>query len=551
MGDGRAARLLDEAATAAMRIIDLPGWSQTRLAGSLRLRREVVNQIVNRGPSAEPSESRPRMVEACRKIIAFAAVISQKDDAVVPRDVELLDRLDDDAQAYESHKLRLRRVVEDAAASGAYIEAMYRVGELSSHALHAPPRFRIRMIGNVVTAIQRLLDKPESRSIPLELLRYNLRRLTAAEWSARRAARGVTAPDEQAKAADDLAYIRGQVGYALIFNGLLAASDKAVRRGGRRLRRAARLQPSPDYGHWSNLLRATNDLLANGHDLGRPWAVEVVDVAREQQHGGFALAFTRLRDAGELKTLIAFWEEHGLTANLRALLERPRGEVTQPAAARRKKAAGTTAAAILLLVGLLTGPATALAGDGKELSAGRASAARATPSGRAAAPARAGGGAGAMTVPTQNAVASINFGRVSNAPGRAFGGVVADAEQPSLFPAPQLRSMYRGTAPAVQRPRPFPGDRSMAGRREVVRRSSTQQRAALMRVLAQEVNAARARAEGADRGVEVPTPGTANTGSRVEEEDLSRLPLRIEDKAVVIVAEGPAHNDTPRRPAAQ
>ena len=127
MGDGRAARLLDEAATAAMRIIDLPGWSQTRLAGSLRLRREVVNQIVNRGPCAEPSESRPRMVEACRKIIAFAAVISQKDDAVVPRDVELLD-----------HRHLLAGTQPEREATSGHAARLDPVMSLQFHARSAP-----------------------------------------------------------------------------------------------------------------------------------------------------------------------------------------------------------------------------------------------------------------------------------------------------------------------------------------------------------------------------------------------------------------------------
>src|SRR3954447_21263473 len=111
MGDLRAAQLLDQACSAGLRITGLAGWNQTRLADSLRLRREVVNAIINRGPGSEPSDSRPRMVEACRKIIAFAAVISRKDDSVVPLDVEATGRLDDDAQAYECHKLRLRHLV--------------------------------------------------------------------------------------------------------------------------------------------------------------------------------------------------------------------------------------------------------------------------------------------------------------------------------------------------------------------------------------------------------------------------------------------------------
>ena len=60
MLDDRAAKLLDEAAMAGLRITGLDGWSQTRLAGSLHLRREVVNAIINRGPAAEPSEARPK-----------------------------------------------------------------------------------------------------------------------------------------------------------------------------------------------------------------------------------------------------------------------------------------------------------------------------------------------------------------------------------------------------------------------------------------------------------------------------------------------------------
>jgi hypothetical protein len=371
--DDRAAKLFDEAATAGLRITGLDGWNQTRLAGSLKIRREVVNAIINRDPAAEPSGARPRMVEACRKIIAFAAIISRKDDAVVTREVEALGRLDDDAQAYEYDKLRLRKIVEDAVGGGAFIEAMYRVAELSSHAVHAPPRFRVKMIGNVVTTIQRLLDKPGSRSIPLDVLDHNLRRLTTVEWSARRAVHAMAPGDERVKSADDLAYIRGQVGYAMVFNGLLARSRKAIRRGRRRLCRAVRVQPSPDCGHWSNLLRATSDLMANRYRPARKWALAAVRIAEKQNHPGFAAAFTRLRDNGELTTLIDFWKKKGVTDRVNAVLARAQlAPAAAQAAARSRRARGPTAAAIVLLVGLLTAmTSSARAGDGKELSASR------------------------------------------------------------------------------------------------------------------------------------------------------------------------------------
>ena len=375
MADDRVGRLFDEAATAGLRITGLDGWTQTRLAGSLRLRREVVNAIINKDPVAEPSESRPRMVEACRRIIAFAAVISQKGDAVVPREVDSACRLDDDARAYECHKLRLRSVVEDAVAGGAFIEAMYRVGELSSHAVNAPPRFRVKMIGNVVTAVQRLLDKPQSRSIPVDLLDYNLRRLTLAEWAARRAVRAIAAPSqERAGADDDLAYIRGQVGYAMIFNGLLARSPRAIRRGRRRLWRAVALQPAPDSGHWSNLLRAINDLLASGHTQAEEWALAAVSLAEKQRNPGFALAYTRLRGNRELATLIGFWESRGVVNRVGAVLGRTEGTGAQNASpqstgTRRKRARGATAAAVLMVVCmLLNSSARAGAGDGRELA---------------------------------------------------------------------------------------------------------------------------------------------------------------------------------------
>ena len=376
MPDDRAARLLDEAATAGLRITGLDGWTQTRLAGSLNIRREVVNAIINKDPVAEPSDSRPRMVEACRKIIAFAAIISPKDDAVVPRAVEATHLLDDDAQAYECHKLRLRKVVEDAVGGGAFIESMHRVGELWSHAVNAPPRFRVKMIGNVVLAIQRLLDKPQSRSIPVDLLDHNLRRLTLAEWAARRAVRAMNGPaDERAKALDDLAYIRGQAGYAMIFNGLLARSDRSVRRGRRRLWRAADAQPSPDYGHWSNLLRAINDLMANGHEPAQDWAHEALAMAEKQGPArGFAAAFTRLRDNRELVVLCDFWQKQATMRRVDAILARATVTVpqaasaTSAASARARRARGPTAAAILLLAGLLMTPSNARAGDGKELA---------------------------------------------------------------------------------------------------------------------------------------------------------------------------------------
>ena len=400
MSDERVAQLFDEASAAGLRITGLDGWTQTRLAGSLKIRREVINAIINRDPVAEPSDSRPRMVEACREIIAFAAVISRKEDAVLPREVDPSLSLDDDAQAYETHKLRLRRLVEDAIGGGAFIEGMFRVGELSSQAVHAPPRFRVQMIGNVVTAIQRLLDKPQSRSIPADLVANNLRRLTLAEWAARRVVRALPAGDGRTKAADDLAYIRGQVGYAMMFSGLLASADDALRRGRRRLWRAATRQPSPDYGHWSNLLRAINDLLSNGHAPAGAWAGAAVDLAQGQQHPGFSQAFTRLRDNGELVTLINYWQSSGVMPRVTDVLGRGSGATQQPkqSSQRRKTRKGATAAAVLLLVSLLMAPSAARAGDGKELAAQRGPG-QGGPAPRAASPALSrssvGGGVGA------------------------------------------------------------------------------------------------------------------------------------------------------------
>lgn len=400
MSDERVAQLFDEASAAGLRITGLDGWTQTRLAGSLKIRREVINAIINRDPVAEPSDSRPRMVEACRKIIAFAAVISRKEDAVLPREVDPSLSLDDDAQAYETHKLRLRRLVEDAIGGGAFIEGMFRVGELSSQAVHAPARFRVQMIGNVVTAIQRLLDKPQSRSIPADLVAHNLRRLTLAEWAARRVVRAMPAGEGRTKAADDLAYIRGQVGYAMMFSGLLASADDALRRGRRRLWRAATRQPSPDYGHWSNLLRAINDLLSNGHAPAGAWAGAVVDLAQRQQHPGFSQAFTRLRDNGELVTLINYWQSSGVMPRVTDVLGRGSGAAQQSkqSSQRRKTRKGATAAAILLLVSLLMAPSAARAGDGKELAAQRGPG-QGGPAPRAASPAfsrsSVGGGVGA------------------------------------------------------------------------------------------------------------------------------------------------------------
>ena len=54
------------------------------------------------------------MVEACQKLIMFAAALSAKDDAVLKLPVDMANLQNDDGQAYEHHRLRLHRLVDEA-----------------------------------------------------------------------------------------------------------------------------------------------------------------------------------------------------------------------------------------------------------------------------------------------------------------------------------------------------------------------------------------------------------------------------------------------------
>ena len=236
-----AMKLLVDASDAGLHITGLDGWTQTRLAKTLQIRRETLNAIINRSPGSEPTDDRPRMIEACQKLITFAAALSAKDDTVLKNPIDVANLQSDDGQAYEHHRLRLHRLVEEAIEGNQFTNALCRMGEFASAAMHAADEYRLRMICNLVTAIQRLLDKPASREIPSAVLRANLSRLYRAERMSRRIGRGKAI---NASVREQLDYVRGQAGYALIFSGILLDKTPLVRRGGKRLFSAIASQPA-------------------------------------------------------------------------------------------------------------------------------------------------------------------------------------------------------------------------------------------------------------------------------------------------------------------
>lgn len=343
-------KLLAEAADCGLRITGLDGWTQTRLAGALQIRRETLNAIINQSPGAEPTPHRPRMVDACRKLITFAAALAAKEDAVLKLPVDLQNLQTDDGQAYEHHRLRLHQLVETAALDERYAEALCRIGEFASAALHAAPAYRLRMVCNLATAVQRLLDKPASRQIPLPVLQANLGRVYRAE----RCARGIQREHrDDARTLEQADYVRGQVGYALVFSGMLLPDPRLITRGGRRLFRAAERQPDASYGHWSNLLRAVDDLLAFDPNTAHQWASRAAELAARQ--GGEA--YQRSRDTliakGEIQRLSAYWSG------------KPIAVVAAPAMSTRRRASKLAAwgAAMLLT---MAGAHAARAGDGRD-----------------------------------------------------------------------------------------------------------------------------------------------------------------------------------------
>ena len=299
----QAAKLLLQASDAGIHVTGLDGWTQTRLAKTLQIRRETLNAIINRAPGSEPTTERPRMVEACHKLITFAAALSAKDDAILKLPVDVKNLQSDDGQAYEHHRLRLHRLVEDAATDLQYTDAMCRLGEFASSALNAAKPFRLRMICNLVTAIQRLLDKPASRDVSVAVLRANLSRLYRAERAARLIGRERR---DEADVVEQSQYVRGQAGYGLVCLGMILAEPRLVRRGGDRLFQAVESQPDPSYGHWCNLFRAVNDLMAVEPKIGAEWANRVRLLGIKHQ-ANFAKAYGSLESRNEIQRLRAHW----------------------------------------------------------------------------------------------------------------------------------------------------------------------------------------------------------------------------------------------------
>jgi hypothetical protein len=354
-----ATKLLANASDCGLRITGLDGWTQTRLAKTLHIRRETLNAIINRSPGSEPTTERPKLVEACRKLITFAAALSAKDDAVLKNPIDAGNLLSDDGQAYEHHRLRLHRLVEAAVEQNQFTDALCRLGEFASAAMHAPKQYRLRMICNLVTSIQRLLDKPASRETPAAVLRANLSRLYRAERAGRQCGREGKADKDICEQRD---YVRGQVGYALVFSGMLLADARLVRRGGERLFAAVNAQPDPSYGHWCNLLRATNDLMASSADDAREWARRIITMAGTPQvAGGFAKSYSTLESKDEIQELRSHWESGADRMTIRRLAGDSRPKVNQCC---KQPAIGALIGLVLALASMLSG--SAFAGDGRD-----------------------------------------------------------------------------------------------------------------------------------------------------------------------------------------
>ena len=357
-----ATQLLVNASDAGLHITGLDGWTQTRLAKTLQIRRETLNAIINRSPGSEPTDERPRMIEACRKLITFAAALSSKDDAVLKNPIDVANLQSDDGQAYEHHRLRLHRLVEEAVQSNQFTNALCRIGEFASTAMHAAEAYRLRMICNLVTAIQRLLDKPSSREVSTAVLRANLVRLYRAERTARRIGR-----DRQSDPSiqEQLHYVRGQAGYALIFSGILLMQPRLIRRGGERLFHAIAVQPAEDCGHWSNLLRAVNDLLAGNPVDAQKWAGRIIAIAKAQTGDGFATAYHTLQSKGEIQRLRTHWSQsEDKTAVDRLLQSAPSKDPPNRGCTFKQAVHGAVAALVLTWAAWATVPA--FAGDGRD-----------------------------------------------------------------------------------------------------------------------------------------------------------------------------------------
>ena len=357
-----AIKLLVNASDAGLHITGLDGWTQTRLAKTLQIRRETLNAIINRSPGSEPTDERPRMIEACQKLIIFAAALSAKEDVILKSPIDVANLQTDDGQAYEHHRLRLHRLVEEAVEGNQFTNALCRIGEFASAAMHAPVAYRLRMICNLMTAIQRLLDKPASREVPTAVLRANLVRLYRAERMSRRIGRE-SAIDDSVR--EQLDYVRGQAGYALVFSGILLTQPRLVRRGGTRLFRAISDQPAQCCGHWSNLLRATNDLLAGFPIEAHDWATRMVMIAQQQSGNGFAAAYSTLKSKGEIQRLRTHWAQSDEKSEVDQLLKAAALKNQQNGVATFKPAVRGAVAAISLSLAVWV-TASAFAGDGRD-----------------------------------------------------------------------------------------------------------------------------------------------------------------------------------------
>jgi hypothetical protein len=420
--NNNAIKLLSEASDCGLRITNLDGWTQTRLAEALHIRRETLNAIINQSPGAEPTPQRPRMLEACQRIIAFAAALSAKEDAVLKLPIDAANLQSDDGQAYEHHRLRLHGLVEQAALDNHYTDALCRLGEFASSALHAPPQFRLRMLCNLVTAIQRLLDKPGSRDVAAPVLQNNLRRLYRALRCARRFARP-RLPDD-ASTREQFDYIHGQAGYALIYCGMLLGDPRLVHRGGRRLFPAVAAQPDPSYGHWSNLLRATSDLIASAPADGRQWAVRLLPLAESQPAGaGFAQAYLALEAKNEISHLRAHWDQNPADARtLREIIDRQRRTVSPRTAstdgngraALRRRATASAIGILFALTALYATPARA--GDGRDFKSANTAAPQTAPPPAARPAVRTAGSTGAASTAAAGGATGLTVVRPAGLP---------------------------------------------------------------------------------------------------------------------------------------
>jgi hypothetical protein len=238
----------------ALKWMDRHKATQQFLADHLTVNRTTLSKFLSETPGFHPAGGRPVMVNILERIESVCADIDLDlvaEEYLPPVEAE---EANDDYEWFRHHTVRLRQLPKLDP-----VTALGRVPELCAQACNGPRGYRSAMTLNTIMRLAFVLERPEAECATPRLFRQTADRIRRLADVALQYADEIDKDDVRA-AVPHRAH--GYSGYGLAYCGLYGRDDALIVDGLERLGSAVVMQHPRTAGHWANLFRVVDTLLA-------------------------------------------------------------------------------------------------------------------------------------------------------------------------------------------------------------------------------------------------------------------------------------------------